>query len=313
MTDDIPAKKASAKKASAKKAAAKKATAKKTTAKKTPAKKAPAKKSATKKKSAAKTDDAASPDEAEPTVQAEPAGHDHDHAHDHAGHDHDHDHDDVEMEIAERDVERMAASLAALDDEALRHALNGITEKSRAEIAGQLNLPRATMHLGDAWVPLVRRKLRTANPDRQLQVVFALVERVNDQTVAALGTRSDDPSRDDMIEVLPAVIDKHGAPLVTAMLAGYAASDAECRPVMRELLDTDERFAVGEAVALEEVASAGLAAAPVVDEKTLAEKREQRRAAKEAKRAAEQREKQARANAQAARRQALHDAKRKGR
>ncbi len=236
-----------------------------------------------------------------------------DHEHDDHEHD-DHEHDDeAEVELAERDVERMTAALAALDDDALRHALGGISEKSRTEIAGQLNLPRATMHLGDALIPLVRRKLRVANPERQLQVTFALVERVNDATVAALGERSEDPSRDDMLEVLPAVIEQHGAPLVAALLAGYAASDALCRPVMRELLETDERFVIGEPVPVEEPASAGVTDAPVVDEAELTAKREQRKAAKEAKRAAEARAREARATAEAKRRAALHESKRKSR
>src|SRR3954453_1787690 len=151
-------------------------------------------------------------------------GHDHEHDHDNDhDHDHDHDHEDddeAEQALAEADVARMTDALAALDDAALRHALGGISEKSRGEVAGQLNLPRATMHLGDALVPLVRRKLRGASPERQLQVVFALVERVNDSTVAALGDRSEDPSRDDMLEVLPPILEQHGAPLVTALLAG---------------------------------------------------------------------------------------------
>lgn len=235
--------------------------------------------------------------------------HDHDHdGHDHGGHD-----DDADQELAERDVERMGAALAALDDDALRHALGGISEKSRGEIAGQLNLPRATMHLGDALIPLVRRKLRVANPERQLQVTFALVERVNDATVAALGDRADDPSRDDLLEVLPAIIEQHGTPLVTALLAGYAASDADCRPVMRELLETDERFVIGDPVAVEEPASAGVTNAPAVDEAELTAKREQRRAAKDAKRAAEAREREARATAEEKRRAAVHQSKRKSR
>ncbi len=232
--------------------------------------------------------------------------------HDHDGHEHEHG-DGDDPELAERDVERMMAALAALDDDALRHALGGISEKSRTEIAGQLNLPRATMHLGDALIPLVRRKLRVANPERQLQVTFALVERVNDATVAALGDRSEDPSRDDMLEVLPPVIEQHGAPLVAALLAGYAASDALCRPVMRELLESDERFVIGEPVAVEEPASAGVTAAPVVDEAELAAKREQRKATKDAKRAAEVRAREARATAEAKRRSALHESKRKSR
>jgi hypothetical protein len=252
----------------------------------------------------------------EDAARAEHLRDDDEHEHEHGDHDHAHSHDQEhgdEQEIAERDVARMGSALAALDDASLRHALGGISEKSRAEIAGQLNLPRATMHLGDALVPLVRRKLRTANPDRQLQVTFALIERVNDQAVAALGDRSDDPSRDDMLEVLPAVIERHGTPLVTVMLAGYAASDAECRPVMRDLLDTDERFAIGEPVAVDDSPSASMNAAPVVDETALAAKREQRRAAKEAKRVAEQRARDAQATAEAKRRAALHDSKRKDR
>jgi hypothetical protein len=241
--------------------------------------------------------------------------HDHDDPHDHDDHEHDHEHDDeAELELAERDVERMSEALAALDDDALRHALAGISEKSRGEVAGQLNLPRATMHLGDALVPLVRRKLRGASPERQLQVTFALVERVNDATVAALGSRSEDPSRDDMLEVLPSVIDAHGAALVTVLLAGYAASDALCRPVMRELLETDERFTIGPPVAVDDPASAGVTTPePVIDEAELAAKREQRKAAKEAKRAAEARARDARATAEAKRRAALHDSKRKSR
>jgi hypothetical protein len=187
-----------------------------------------------------------------------------------------------------------------------------MSEKLRDEVAAQLQLPRATMRLGDALVPLVRRKLQTAAPDHQLQVLFALAQHANDQTVEALGPRSEEPTRDDLLEVLPEVIERHGAPITTLMLAGYAASDAPCRPVMRELLETDERFVIGPPVAVE--AKPELEAPPEpVDKKQLEAKREQRRTAKESKRAAEVREREARVAAQAKRRQAVHDAKRKSR
>lgn len=188
------------------------------------------------------------------TTEKPEAGDTHEHdeheqdEHEHDEHDeHEHDDDAVRAQ-AEADVARMSNALAALDDDALRRGLGSMSEKSRAELAAQLQLPRATMHLGDALVPLVRRKLRQASPDHQLQAAFAIVERLNDATVAALGDRSDDPSKEDLLEVLPAVIEEHGTPLVTAMLAAYAASDAQCRPVTRELLETDERFVIGPAV-----------------------------------------------------------------
>jgi predicted thioesterase len=317
-----PAKKSAAKKAGASPPAAKKSTAKKAAAKSAsaetaPAKKAPEKKSGAKKTTTAKKAPAKKAAAKKAAPASKPEAHDHDHDHDH-GHDHDHDHDheheelsEEERALAERDVERMGEALAALDDTALRAGLNGMSEKSRGELAGRLNMPRATMYLGDALVPLVRRKLRSASPDRQLQATFAIVERVNDATIEALGDRSQDPSHDDMIEVLPNVIETHGTPLVTAMLAGYAASDAPCRPVMRELLENDERFAIGEEVALEELASAAVSAPVVVDEKALEVKREQRRAAKEAKREAELKAKEAKRDAQEKRRAAVHASRRK--
>jgi hypothetical protein len=276
-------KKPAAKKAAAApKAAAKKAPAKKAPAKATPAKKAPVTKA-----------------KAKPKVDA-------DHDHDHAGHDHDHDeeHDEEQDRL---DIERMAAALMALDDDALRHGLEHMTEKTRSELAGQLQLPRATMHLGDALIPLVRRKLHTVSPDRQLQAAFGLSECANDDTVESLGERAEDPSLDDLREVLPPVVEAHGAPLVTAMLAAYSASNAPCRPVMRELLETDDRFVIGSAVAVEAPAAEIAVFKPVIDEA----KREQRREAKAAKKAAEAKAREARAAGEASRRAAVHKSKRK--
>ena len=240
--------------------------------------------------------------------------HDDDDGHDHADHDHEHDHehDQQDEAQAEADVARMASALAALDDKVLGSALAAMSEKLRVEVAAQLQLPRATMRLGDALVPLVRRKLQTAAPDHQLQVLFALAQHANDQTVEALGPRSEEPTREDLLEVLPAVIEEHGAPITTLMLAGYAASDAPCRPVMRELLESDERFVIGPPVAVEAKPELETRPEPV-DKKQLEAKREQRRAAKETKRAAEVREREARVAAQAKRRQAVHEAKRKTR
>jgi len=108
------------------------------------------------------------------------------------------------------------------------------------------------------------------------------------------------------------VLERHGPTLVTLMLAGYAASDAPCRPVMRELLDSDERFVIGPPIEIDERPSALLAPPRAVDKKELEAKRTQRKAAKDAKRAAEIHERDARSTAQARRRDAVHKSKRKG-
>ena len=259
-------------------------------------------KKATKKPTAKSSPEVEEVDVAAPVVE--------DHHHD--GHDHA-EISDEEQAQAEADLEQMARALAALDDATLRSALAGMSEKSRQDVANHLQLPRATMHLGDALVPIVRRKTATAAPDHQLQVLFALAQHANDQTVELLGKRAEDPSKDDLLEVLPAVIDAHGVEIVTLMLAGYTASDAVCRPVMRDLLASDDRFVIGEPVALEARPELGALPAPTLSTAELEAKREQRRAAKEAKRQAELREREARASAQTKRRQAVHDAKRKAR
>jgi hypothetical protein len=214
---------------------------------------------------------------------------------------------------AQARLERLGDALAALDDDALRSAVDALSEASRTELAGQLQLPRPTMHLGAALPPLLRRKLRAAPPPRQLTAAFTLVETANDETVRALGERSDDPSRDDMLEVLPSIIDQYGTALITVLLASYAASDAQCQAVMAELLVSDERFTIGEPIA--DAGDAGdvphlhTAKAAPVDDAARAALREERRAAKSARRDAAQHEREAQATAHAARRAAQRRAK----
>jgi len=220
----------------------------------------------------------------------------------------------------ELDLERLDAALATIDDDSLRRGLSGITEKQRQELAVQLNLPRASMHLGDALTPLVRRKLRGLAVDRQLVVATAITNRANDDTVRALGDRSDDPSREDLEEVLPAVVEKHGIELTRLMVAGYAVSDAPCRDAMREILDSDERFALPDVPdADDESRDAELPTFGLVarvprkqgdDDPERARLLEQRKAQKAERRAAAAHERAARAAAQTARREALHASKR---
>ncbi len=217
----------------------------------------------------------------------------------------------------ELDLKRLDIALTTLGDESLRRGLAGISEKQRQELAVSLNLPRATIHLGDALAPLVRRKLRGLSVDRQHAVSTALTQRTNDTTVELLGEEnSEDPSRADLDAVLPAVIEEHGIELVRLMAASYTISDAPCRGVMRELMETDERFALpedAEVSAGTALPSFGLVSRPVgkaaKDDPERAELRERRKVAKAERHAAAVRERAAKAQAQASRREALHAAK----
>jgi hypothetical protein len=228
---------------------------------------------------------------------------------------------DIDEELSEQDkldLKRLDIALVTLGDEPLRQGLAGINEKQRQELATALNLPRATVHLGDGLAPLVRRKLRGLTVDRQHSIASALTQRANDTTVELLGDRSEDPSRADLDEVLPAVIDEYGIELVRLMLASYAISDAPVRAVMRELLESDERFALPDEAPEETATTTDLPSFGLVPrgakkadaDPERAEIRERRKAAKAERREAALRERAARANAQASRREALHAAKR---
>jgi hypothetical protein len=213
-------------------------------------------------------------------------------------------------------LERLGRAIAALDDDTVKAAVGALSENSRTELASNLQLPRATLHLGSALAPLLRRKASGAPPQRRLSVAFTLTEPANDETVHALGDRHENPSRDDLDAVLPDVIEHHGTPLVTLMLAAYAASDAPCQAVMAELLDTDERFAIGDPVPDDGprgvTGTTGTNSGATADAAEREAKREERKAAKAARKEAQQKAREAAQHAHAARKAAQRSAKRNG-
>jgi hypothetical protein len=117
-----------------------------------------------------------------------------------------------------------------------------------------------------------------------------------------------------MLEVLPTVIEHHGIALVALLFAAYAASDAQCQAVVAELLDTDERFAVGDPIDEAEHATGPVASTTATttaaDDKEREARREERRAAKAARKANEQHQREAQQSAHRARRDAQRRAKR---
>ncbi len=118
--------------------------------------------------------------------------------------------------------------------------------------------------------------------------------------------------------MLPAVIEEHGVELVRLMLASYSVSDAPVRAVMRDLLETDERFTLPDAPAPAgdegaDLPSFGLVArgpGKAKPDPARAEVLEKRKANKAERKQAAARERKAQAAAQASRRDALHAAKR---
>ena len=223
----------------------------------------------------------------------------------------------------ELDLKRLDIALVTLDDESLRRGLAGITEKQRQELSR-----RSSTSPARRCTSATRSRRSCAAScaallvDRQLTVATALTQRANDTTVEALGDHSEDPTRADLDEVLPAVIDEHGVELVRLMVASLrdlrrAVPRGDARAARhRRAVRAPRRSPTTRWPADTELPSFGLvarvAAARADDDPERAELREQRKAAKAERRAAAARERAARAAAQASRREALHASKRTG-
>ncbi len=141
--------------------------------------------------------------------------------------------------------ERVSAVLATFDASAVHRATAALPPDDLAPLASVLGVPRRLLLEDAAAARVLRRRTLSLAPGVRPEVALMLAAACNDDTVAALGPRHEDPTIEDMIDVLDAIVERHGANAVALMLAAYVDSAAPCATVFAELLDTDERFALG--------------------------------------------------------------------
>jgi hypothetical protein len=125
------------------------------------------------------------------------------------------------------------------------------------------------------------------------QVATILCDPCLAECIEALDDHADNPSEEQLKEVLPPLIDKWGVATVRMMLAGSIAGEAVATPMLTRLLKSDEELALPPEAPRETV----LLPAPHADDDIKAK----RRAAKDAKQAEARarREQQARAKRRA--------------
>lgn len=111
-----------------------------------------------------------------------------------------------------------------------------------SELARVVGVPRVVLSRDSSADHVLRNRIRQ-NETKAKLAVDALVRPTRDLAIDALGSeRSAEPGYDDLVEVLPGLIDRHG-PRRVALLLAFAIDDrwAAAEP-SRQLLDTDERF-----------------------------------------------------------------------
>jgi len=179
---------------------------------------------------------------------------------------------------------RYAAVFDAMPDESIEAMARALGDDLRDALARTLALPAGFLD-GDG----LAARLRAAMQGRRAHLTAGslLSDPITSKTIELLGDRSDDPSLEDLHEVLPAMIDEFGLDVARLMAIQYSVSLGG----FRKLIATDERFAIPSRVA------SAPAPAVVVDAVAQDEKRRIRAERK-------QREREQRARAEAQRRAA---------
>jgi hypothetical protein len=133
----------------------------------------------------------------------------------------------------------------------------------------------------------VRAAVKAGRIDGGMEAVAAVItDACLADCITELGDHSDNPTTDQLQEVLPGLVERHGLSNVRIMLAGTVAGEAPASAIIRDLLKTDD------VVALPKVEPT--TPAPVVDHRkrsdseqaaVRAKRAEQKQARKEADRA----------------------------
>jgi hypothetical protein len=117
-----------------------------------------------------------------------------------------------------------------------------LTAGTMSELARVVDVPRVALSRNPSAARVLRHRIRR-NQTRANLAVDVLVRPTRDLAIAALGPeRSETPSEDDLVEVLPALLERDG-PRRVALLLAYAVDDgwAAAEP-SRRILDTDAGF-----------------------------------------------------------------------
>ena len=131
----------------------------------------------------------------------------------------------------------------------------------------------------------VRAGVKSGRIDGGMEAIGAIIsDACLADCIEQLGDHAENPSTDQLKEVLPGIIERHGLGIAQIMLAGTVVGEAPASAIIRDLLKNDEQLALPKAEVTE--------IAPMIDtakrsEDEQAELRAKRKAAKAAKKEAE--------------------------
>ncbi|NBP49627.1 MAG: hypothetical protein EBU70_00255 [Actinobacteria bacterium] len=132
---------------------------------------------------------------------------------------------------------RYAAVFDALADESIEAMARALGDDLRDALARTLALPAGFLD-GDGLAGRLRGAMRSRRA--HLGAGSILSDPVTTKTIDVLGDRSDDPSLEDLHEVLPAMVEEFGIDATRLMAVQYSVSLGG----FRKLIASDPRFAI---------------------------------------------------------------------
>ena len=181
---------------------------------------------------------------------------------------------------------RYAAVFTTISDESIAKLAAAVDEKLRDALAKVLALPAGTFDDAATVAPKVREAMKARKAYLDTGVLFG--EAATEKAIEVLGDKSEDPSLEDLNNVLPSLIEEFGLDACRLMAVQFSVSLGG----FRKLVNTDTRFAIPSA------GNAPVAAAAAAPTKDSAAQEEKKRARAERK----EKDKAARAQAEVQRR-----------
>jgi hypothetical protein len=207
------------------------------------------------------------------------------------------------METAER-TGQLQGALRAVGDDGLRQGLRLLPPAIQQKIADETRTK----------VPVLVRGKPTRFLDRltDTTLVLAVADAVTndclEEAEAILGDSWDDPTEEELVDLVEQLLDHHPAPVVATLLAAVVASEANAAAIAEGLLDKDPRLAIADIPDDTPPSTSG--ASPAARRREASpEQREARRARKEAERERKRKRTHHANRVEAARRAAQKEAK----
>jgi hypothetical protein len=129
-----------------------------------------------------------------------------------------------------------------LPDEQIADLYESLNEESQAAVRLVASVVDEDLEMS-ALLEAIRVSVAKGRINGDLErMALLLTEQCLVDCIAALGDNSDDPSEENLREVLPAVIEEHTLPVTQVMLASVVTGEATASPMITRLLKHDDEI-----------------------------------------------------------------------